>query len=35
VDPRARARTGEQLDLTFNMENLHVFDPQTEEAIVT
>ncbi|MDQ4078801.1 MAG: sn-glycerol-3-phosphate ABC transporter ATP-binding protein UgpC [Chloroflexota bacterium] len=35
VDPRARAATGETVEVEFNMNNMHVFDPETEEAIVT
>ncbi len=35
VDPRARARSGETLDMTLNLGNMHVFDTQTEQAIIT
>jgi multiple sugar transport system ATP-binding protein len=33
VDPRTQTRTGEQIDLIVDMENMHVFDPQTEKAL--
>jgi multiple sugar transport system ATP-binding protein len=33
VDPRTRARAGEQIELAFNMDNMHAFDPKTEVAI--
>jgi multiple sugar transport system ATP-binding protein len=33
VDPRTKARIGEQLDLALNMDNMHIFDPQTEKAL--
>jgi multiple sugar transport system ATP-binding protein len=35
VDPRARTVSGEQVQVLMNMDNIHVFDPQSEEAIVT
>lgn len=35
VDPRARARTGDNVEVIFNMANMHIFDPETEKAIVT
>ncbi|MCC7353479.1 MAG: sn-glycerol-3-phosphate ABC transporter ATP-binding protein UgpC [Anaerolineae bacterium] len=34
VDPRCRARAGEQIELAFNMDNMHAFDQKTEIAIV-
>jgi multiple sugar transport system ATP-binding protein len=34
VDPRSAAAVGENLEIAFNMDNLHVFDAQTEEAIL-
>jgi multiple sugar transport system ATP-binding protein len=34
VDPRCRARAGEQIELAFNMDNMHAFDQKTEVAIV-
>jgi multiple sugar transport system ATP-binding protein len=33
VDPRANARPGQDIELVFNMDNLHAFDINTEEAI--
>ena len=33
VDPRSRAIMGDQTSLTFNMNNMHLFDPETERAI--
>ncbi len=33
VQPTSRARIHETITLTFNPERLHVFDPQTEQAI--
>ncbi len=34
VDPRCRARAGEQIELAFNMDNMHAFDQKTEVAII-
>lgn len=34
VDPRARARTGDVVDVVLNMNHMHAFDPTTEEAIL-
>lgn len=34
VDPRTNAAIGEKIDVALNMDNIHAFDPQTEEAIV-
>ena len=34
VDPRARVRTGDIVPLAFNMTHMHIFDAQTQEAIV-
>ena len=34
VDPRARVSAGQTLPLAFNMSRMHVFDPQTETALV-
>ena len=34
VDPRARVNAGQTLPLAFNMSRMHVFDPQTETALV-
>jgi multiple sugar transport system ATP-binding protein len=33
VDPRTSARVGNNLDIAFNMDNIHLFDRDTEEAI--
>jgi multiple sugar transport system ATP-binding protein len=33
VDPRTRATIGAQMDLVFNMDNIHIFDRETEQAI--
>jgi multiple sugar transport system ATP-binding protein len=33
VDPRSKARVGGELDVAFNMDNTHLFDRQTEQAI--
>jgi len=33
VDPRTHARPGETLDLVLNMDNMHLFDPQTEKTL--
>ncbi|CAK4814706.1 unnamed protein product [Aphanomyces euteiches] len=33
VNPRVRYTEGEQLNLAFDMEQVHFFDPQTEDAI--
>ncbi len=34
VDPRSTASVGEKLDIMLNMDNTHVFDAETEEAIL-
>ncbi|MGB0389773.1 MAG: TOBE domain-containing protein, partial [Ardenticatenaceae bacterium] len=34
VDPRARARTGQSVDVIFNMANMHLFDPKTELSLL-
>ncbi|MCO6453212.1 MAG: sn-glycerol-3-phosphate ABC transporter ATP-binding protein UgpC [Caldilineales bacterium] len=34
VDPRTRAHIGQEIDLTVNMDNMHIFDPTTEVALV-
>ncbi|HEX5504342.1 MAG TPA: ABC transporter ATP-binding protein [Thermomicrobiales bacterium] len=34
VDPRAQLTMGQTVPLAFNMSRLHIFDPQTETAIV-
>ncbi|MDQ3004716.1 MAG: sn-glycerol-3-phosphate ABC transporter ATP-binding protein UgpC [Chloroflexota bacterium] len=33
VDPRSQLRVGEQASVAFNMDNIHIFDTATEEAI--
>lgn len=33
VDPRMRARPGQDIELVFNMTNLHIFDSETERVI--
>lgn len=33
VDPRTRASIGEEMQVVFNMENMHIFDRETEQAI--
>ena len=34
VDPRAQVSAGSIVPLSFNMARMHVFDPQTEAALV-
>ena len=34
VDPRTRAVPGQPIDLVVNMENMHIFDPTSEKAMV-
>jgi len=34
VDPRTKATPGQKIDLVVNMENMHLFDPTTEVALV-
>ncbi len=33
VDPRAEAVAGRDLDLIVNMDRIHLFDPETQQAI--
>jgi multiple sugar transport system ATP-binding protein len=33
VDPRSRMRVGEKAQVAFDMDNVHIFDAETEEAI--
>jgi multiple sugar transport system ATP-binding protein len=33
MDPRTRARLGIEMDVVVNMDNIHLFDRDTEEAI--
>ena len=32
-DPRTNARIGDAIDIVMDMDNMHVFDPQTEQAV--
>jgi len=34
VDPRSSAVVGQELEIALNMDNMHVFDAETEEAIL-
>jgi multiple sugar transport system ATP-binding protein len=34
VDAHTGAKMGQQIDVVFNMQKMHLFDPQTQEAIV-
>ncbi len=33
VDPRTKARVGSSLGVAINLDNMHIFDKQTEKAI--
>jgi len=33
VDPRTKAFMGQKTQVVFNMGNMHLFDPDTEQAI--
>ena len=33
VDPRSTLRVGQQAQVMFDMDNIHIFDASTEEAI--
>ena len=33
VDPRSRARVGNSVRLTANLDRLHFFDPQTQQTV--
>jgi len=33
TDPRTRARVGSQMDIAVNMDNIHLFDRETERAV--
>ncbi len=33
VDPRSRFKVNEKVQLVFNMDNFHIFDPETEKAV--
>jgi multiple sugar transport system ATP-binding protein len=34
VDPRSAASVGQELEIIFNMDNMHLFDARTEEALL-
>ncbi|MEP7198816.1 MAG: sn-glycerol-3-phosphate ABC transporter ATP-binding protein UgpC [Chloroflexota bacterium] len=34
MDPRTQARPGQDLDVSVNLDNMHIFDPTTEKALV-
>jgi len=34
VDPRTQAHVGGDIDLAMNMDNIHLFDPKTEKALL-
>jgi multiple sugar transport system ATP-binding protein len=34
LDPRTSARTGHGLDIVLDMEKMHIFDRETEKALV-
>ena len=33
VDPRSKARVGNELSVAMNMDNMHLFDKESEKAI--
>jgi multiple sugar transport system ATP-binding protein len=33
VDPRSKARVGDEIKAVFNMDRIHIFDRDTERAI--
>jgi multiple sugar transport system ATP-binding protein len=33
VDPRTSYKIGDQVTLAFNMDNIHIFDKETEQII--
>ena len=33
VDPRTKARVGNTIDMALNLDNIHIFDKQTEKAV--
>ncbi len=33
VDPRTKARVGNSLQVAINLDNMHIFDKQTEKAV--
>ena len=34
VDPRTQARPGQQFDIVINMDHMHIFDRQSQEALI-
>ncbi|HEY8541431.1 MAG TPA: sn-glycerol-3-phosphate ABC transporter ATP-binding protein UgpC [Pseudothermotoga sp.] len=34
VDPRTKAKEGEKIDLVFDMNTIHIFDKETQQAII-
>ncbi len=34
VDPKTKAQEGQNIDLVLDMERMHVFDPETEKAVI-
>jgi len=34
VDPRSKTKAGQHIEIVFNMDNVHAFDPETGNAIV-
>lgn len=34
VDPRTKAKEGMEMDVVFDMSTIHIFDPETEKAII-
>jgi multiple sugar transport system ATP-binding protein len=33
VDPRTRVHMGDEIQMVFNMDNMHIFDRETEQAV--
>ena len=33
VDPRTRVHMGDEVPFVFNMDNMHIFDRETEQAV--
>jgi multiple sugar transport system ATP-binding protein len=34
LDPRTQARVGNRMNVVINVDNIHLFDAQTEESLV-
>ena len=34
VDPKTKAKEGQEIDLVFDMDSMHAFDPETQKAII-